>query len=1254
MSSGRKHKTSFKKKRKSTTLDYWGDDTSEPQYTEEQKKRIASYLKENDENCKESTTLILIIVIGLLVALSIVGFLAIRNNSAVKYKGAHTIYEHSSNQSILDVVWGKWTWLQNEFFGIAANNTNASKDVQELVAIVALEEELDDFQPIYRHPLLQQLYKDSNDDDCLVVGDDSVFQFLTIKHGAWIPSKQYLQEAVDFSWADFQTIEETEEQELEQTVDADQLSQADQKRREKLTEKIKNDRQKRKQEHQKQQQQPQTATARRLLDGEQAPPPQPPKGAQPRHGFDPLHALPNPANVIHPHSRGDAGDGDAEERAWRKWKEQQKQSGSKLPSPPFFPEWLKNKDFSKLPGFNGLSRQIRDHMPMGMKDRLTHLDALKKLHGGQGVRRDPRDILQNMDLSKYGIHNPVNDETTDQEKREDLAKLEQQESGRHPYMTLLTNPGQMNDVKCIKNDYRKHAVEFKQMSGDEAQSQINRGLDSDGKSSLFSYDNDVLMWYCYLIQLQPESIDNMNGGAFKVNLTFYDVDLEVGFDFVQIYINSQLIDTVSGIGFNWDHNEARPRFIRYIDSDYVEENGNSLEVCMKIVTDSSVTKRGFKSKLMVSYDDPQIRKWSDWSPCATLTPRSSRGNKNDRHWAGTCGVGIKSKSVLQCNDNTDDDAAANSKNNNIVAEQGCNVNENITEYCVKANCFDFPMAVDPDHPQQAFLFNGHGRVDPDFADPYRIQRSQREAFNISEMIAELAAVRDEIVERYPDERVLSTAVINHYYMDQSKLRLGIRLARSLLLGDAFTVYMTGSSNTAGHENMFMSAWPMQFQSMMRPIWKRIGYKGAAFVVKDHAEGGKISTMDLSWCIPSLIGDDADVVFWESQMNDHGAAVEHATENHFRNAITLPRRPLYHVMHAGKNGPDKGEYAEEYAESDKENGFKNEGACYGWICGNNNKNDPDYPGGILMAPYTDYGSGVTLFYPAYGLAAVNNTKYEEFSNGYLYVSWHPGPTGHRVYAEMLAYHYLSCVIQTLMDIKPLIDDLTPSTNALTKPIEEMLEILEDPPTKPLPEAFSAGHCDPFCTNATESVCISGYETLGTPRYSLRRFREKQDSVQDTGKWTYTEWFSNPQAFSYKQGGQASSDNKWWWYTNSADSTQLKFEFEAKQYGYIAIASPDIVKKVNDDKSVEIVINEIDMKSGLVDNENVKTFEKAGQPLVCNEGLDVPSRKKRNAKDWPAGDDGIGCNINKLKPYQKYEVVFNVLKDIEFGVKNIRIF
>merc|ERR1712228_326858 len=217
------------------------------------------YLKENDENCKESTTLILIIVIGLLVALSIVGFLAIRNNSSVKYKGAHTTYEHSSNRTILDMVWGKWTWLQNLYLDIDQNNTMINEtifheDAQEIQAIVAIEEELNNFQPIYRNPLLQKLYA-TQSSECMTAnnGDDNLYNFISIKHGAWIPSETYLKEAVDFSWADFQSQDETEDQELEQTISSNDMTKDEKKHKDELTEKIKSDRKQRKKKKKKQQ-----------------------------------------------------------------------------------------------------------------------------------------------------------------------------------------------------------------------------------------------------------------------------------------------------------------------------------------------------------------------------------------------------------------------------------------------------------------------------------------------------------------------------------------------------------------------------------------------------------------------------------------------------------------------------------------------------------------------------------------------------------------------------------------------------------------------------------------------------------------------------------------------------------------------------------------------------------------------------------------------------------------------------------------
>jgi len=304
------------------------------------------------------------------------------------------------------------------------------------------------------------------------------------------------------------------------------------------------------------------------------------------------------------------------------------------------------------------------------------------------------------------------------------------------------------------------------------------------------------------------------------------------------------------------------------------------------------------------------------------------------------------------------------------------------------------------------------------------------------------------------------------------------------------------------------------------------------------------------------------------------------------------------------------------------------------------------GGLLMEPYTDYGSGLTLFYPANGLGSINTTQYEEFKTDFLYVSWHPGPTGHRVYAEILAYHYVTTLLETFADTKDLIDDLTPAHATLQQPIEEMLEILEDPPTlRELPHDGVAKQCDPFCTNATEAVCISGYRTLGKPRYSLKRWRQKEDHSEDIGQWKYVSYMQNEQAFIYKQGGQGNNDIKENWATDSESSNELKFRFEAKQYGFVQIQSDKIEENVNTNKNVEIIINEIDMETGGVATVATGSFKSVGVPLQC---VEIKDKKAQ----WILTENG--CAIGGLQPYQKYELVINVIGKTFFNVKNIRIF
>ncbi len=113
------------------------------------------------------------------------------------------IYNINNIQSILDAVWGKWTWLQNLYLGLTnSSNLNETSDSLALQGIIALEEELNDFQPIYRMPLLQELYKYNIKDieNCNSdFSDDNIYTFINIKHGSWIPSNQYLNQAIDFS-----------------------------------------------------------------------------------------------------------------------------------------------------------------------------------------------------------------------------------------------------------------------------------------------------------------------------------------------------------------------------------------------------------------------------------------------------------------------------------------------------------------------------------------------------------------------------------------------------------------------------------------------------------------------------------------------------------------------------------------------------------------------------------------------------------------------------------------------------------------------------------------------------------------------------------------------------------------------------------------------------------------------------------------------------------------------------------------------
>ena len=112
------------------------------------------------------------------------------------------------------------------------------------------------------------------------------------------------------------------------------------------------------------------------------------------------------------------------------------------------------------------------------------------------------------------------------------------------------------------------------------------------------------------------------------------------------------------------------------------------------------------------------------------------------------------------------------------------------------------------------------------------------------------------------------------------------------------------------------------------------------------------------------------------------------------------------------------------------------------------------------------------------------------------------------------------------------------------------------------------CDPFCTNATESVCISGYQTLGKPRFSLKRWREKSSYSEDKGRWWYSPWMINSQAFILKEGGQGNNDIKNQWKTNAKDQ-ELKFKFISRRNKLFGQWAATQMKKNNDESMKPII-------------------------------------------------------------------------------------
>ena len=362
--------------------------------------------------------------------------------------------------------------------------------------------------------------------------------------------------------------------------------------------------------------------------------------------------------------------------------------------------------------------------------------------------------------------------------------------------------------------------------------------------------------------------------------------------------------------------------------------------------------------------------WQDWSECHVESPL---GHYNSRgpFWDGDCGIGVQQR-VRATTKTLLESSAAKSKAQTCSVGIGTNNSATSTfsfdtgiegpNYCIKAPCGNADQTHNSKIPGKvrgtqnkpfSNWWNGHGRIDPDsphlfdllyqtdmkdinincnigneLSQPiYTIQDrldAMKSCVNKDSKLTNLQAslkkltsnLKKElsiIVSQYPKEDLLKIGILKHKFFDQSQKYLGARLTHSLVIGRPFIIAFTGSSNTAGHDNMFESTYPIQLNSRLRPIWAKHGNVGASFNSRNVAIGGDPKTLHFGFIshvqssetptnfyheYSNIMHANAnandvnnnsiqmnnmiDVIFWESMMNDGGNPTPQHTELFLRN------------------------------------------------------------------------------------------------------------------------------------------------------------------------------------------------------------------------------------------------------------------------------------------------------------------------------------------------------------------------------------
>jgi hypothetical protein len=278
-----------------------------------------------------------------------------------------------------------------------------------------------------------------------------------------------------------------------------------------------------------------------------------------------------------------------------------------------------------------------------------------------------------------------------------------------------------------------------------------------------------------------------------------------------------------------------------------------------------------------------------------------------------------------------------------------------------------------------------------------------EAVKLRAALEAITSLRSALLKEYKVESVLRESM---WRDERTADLLSERFHRAFhRQSRTFVISVAGMSNTAGHDNRFNSSWPMVMAQLLKPVFLALGI---TLEVRNHAIGGTFS-LPYSWCLPTFLGQDSDLVMWEFMMGSegYGDLKIPSDELFIRNAMGLREHPL--VMFNMMGTPRK----------DEEDGKPIELEARSAASRPEFWQDPERR--RLMEHYLPYGlHALNIEQGIWDQDHRSPFTYSEmwlkkdFPGG---APWHPGVAGHRLQASAIAYFYgyaMSKMIQSEMD------------------------------------------------------------------------------------------------------------------------------------------------------------------------------------------------------------------------------------------------